>query len=533
MRVSQSAAILAPLLASGLLVAACQKGQVPPELPKIDAPADVIVTVSLGHPAAFATRLGRYVDQVAPGTGAQLNGRALADGMAKMIGATSLDGLDLDQPVRLIVFNPKTHGEHPIILLGSFPDADKLRRGVGSLKVERSQDGHTLVGADAEVAAARAWAFGPLAAAQAPDAPTAEIWMDRVLAAFRTDLEGAVKNMGALGMGGTVQAVLAGEIKILVAASEQSERMTMSFDTTGDEASFDLALVPRAGTPLGRFIAAQKPFDPKLIAALPGADTGAMVMVGHAEVGELGEPMYQLIGPFLAEVAARPFDDAFHKVWIDWLAHFTGDFAAVSGLEPTGGTAMSEIIGVDDGPAAQKAVLALFGKAGEERKATFMGIGMTFTATPGAAKHGAASIDTFTMKFDTQSMPEMQRTMMDRMYPGGMSMAMAGSGKTLAVTLGSKAVERIGQLVDGGGKGAVSPYAQQVLDAAGKRKDSCVAVMNMAALMNPLAPATPAQSGLAMTFGFADKNAHLRLSLPAKHIAEITGAIKNSGQAPH
>jgi hypothetical protein len=518
------------LSASGLLMPACKKADVPPEVPKIAAPPDVMVTVSLGHTSAFATRLGRYVDQVSPGAGAQMNGRAIADIMAKMVGASSLDGLDLEQPVRLVVLNPKTHAQHPV-LLGTFPDADKLRRGVGTLKVER-KEGLALVGGEAEVAAVRDWALGPLAAARAPDAPTAEIWLDRVLTVFRPDLEGAAKNMGALGMGGTLQAVLEAEIKVLIAAGEQSERMTIAFDSTGDEASVDMALVPRAGTTLAGFIGAQKPFDPKFLDALPEAGTSAMVMAGHAVLGDLGEPMYKLIGPFLADVAGRPFDDSFHKAWTEWMARFTGDFAAVSGLEPSGGTAMSEIIGVDDGPAAQKAVLGLFGTPGAARKASIMGIGLTFTATPAAAQHGTASIDTFTMKFDTQSMPELQRTMMDRMYPNGINMAMAGYGKTLAVTMGSQAIDRVNQLIDGAGKAPLSPYVRSVVDAAQKRNDSCVLVMNLAAFMNPLAPAA-ARSGLAMSFGFADKNAHVRMSMPAQHIAEVTGAIKSSPQFQH
>jgi hypothetical protein len=532
-------AFLGVLSVLGLcFMAACKKEA--PEAPKIDAPPDVIATLSLGHTAAFATRFGRYLDQVSPGTGAQVNGRTLADLLAKMVGAPALDGLDLEQPVRVIVFNPKTHAQHPIVLLGSFPDAEKLRKSVGTLTVER-KDGRALVGAEAEVTAAKAWAFGALAGAAAPDAPTAEIWSDRVLAAYRSDLEAMPKSFGALGMSGAITAVLEGEIKVLIAAGEQSERMIMTFDSTGDDAVFDMALVPRKGTALGRLISVQKPFDPKLLGALPMTDGSSMVMVGHFELGDLREEVYKLGGPFLAEIVNRPFDEALHKGWNEWFDHFNGDFAAVAGLEPGGGTAMTEIIGVDDGPAAQKALMAFFGTPGGTRKTQVMGIGMSFTLTPAAAQHGSASIDTFNTKFDLSSMPQMQRDMMDRMYPNGMNMAITGFGKTLGVTLGTQAVDRMGQLIDLGlrgsnGKGVLSPYVKTVLDDSQKRKESSVFVMNMAAFMNPFAPPSPAQSGLAMSFGFADGSGHVRMSLPAKHIGEITAALtgaKSSVPAPH
>lgn len=522
------------LLLPIVLVAACQKGGTPaPEAKNLPpAPADVIATVTFAHAATFAGHLGKYVDKVAPGMGARVDGAMLTQGFASMTNAGSLEGIDLDKPVRLIVLDPKKHPQGPIVLLASFADVEKLKKGAGqSAKVE-AQNGRALVGGEAEIAAVKTWAFDSLAGQAAPEAPSAEIWIDRVMIAYRADIENFAKQMAAMNLGATIQAVLKGEIEVLLAVGEQSERMYLSIEAADDDCALDVALAPKAGTALARFVAAQKPFDAKLLTGMPPTDHPAMVMIGHTELGELSEPMYRWIGPILAQVADKPFDDAFHKLWQDWLKLFTGDFAAISWLDG-GATAMNEIIGVTDGKAAQKAVQEFLGGLKTPKKVSFMGIDMTFSGGFGTAQHGDASIDTVGVAIDTTSMPALQQDMMKRMYPDGMKMAYAGWAKTFGITIGPKSADQIKALVDSAGKPTtLSPFAQAAVDASAKRKESMVMVMNLAAMMAPFAAAPPAQSGMTWTLGFADGRAALRMDLPAAHIGEMMGAVKNAGQPP-
>jgi hypothetical protein len=260
-----------------------------------------------------------------------------------------------------------------------------------------------------------------------------------------------------------------------------------------------------------------------------------MVMVGHTELGELGEPMYRWIGPVLAKVADKPFDESFHKLWTDWLKMFTGDFAAVSWMDG-GATAMQEIVGVTDGAAAQKTIQSLLTGITTPRKVSFMGIDMTFSGGTGTAQHGSASIDTVSVQIDTANMPPMQQEMMKRMYPDGMKMAYAGWGKWLGITFGPKSVDQIGVLIDNGGGGgkaaALSPFVQAAVDASSKRKESMVMVMNLAAMLAPFAQLPPAQSGMVWTLGFADGRAAFRMDLPAAHVGEMMAAFKSGGQLP-
>ena len=512
---------------------ACQKGgtSAPEAKNQAPAPADVIATVTFAHAATFTGHLGKYVDKVAPGMGARVDGATLTQGFAAMTEAASLEGIDLDKPVRLIVLDPKKHTKSPFVLLATFADVEKLKKGAGQAKVE-AQDGRALVGAEAEVAAVKTWAFGSLAGQAAPDAPTAEVWIDRVMIAYRADIENFAKQMTSMNLGGTVQAVLKGEIEVLLAVGEQSERMYLGIEAADDDCALNVALAPKAGTALARFVAGQKPFDAKLLTGMPPSDHPAMVMLGHTELGELSEPMYRWIGPILAQIADKPFDESFHKLWQDWLKLFTGDFAAVSWMDG-GATAMNEIIGVTDGKAAQKAVQEFLGGLKSPRKVSFMGIDMTFSGGFGTAQHGDASIDAVGVAIDTANMPEMQKDMMKRLYPDGMKMAYAGWGKTFGIAIGPKSSDQINALIDSTGKPTtLSPFAQAAVDASAKRKESMVMVMNLAAMMAPFAAGPPAQSGMTWTLGFADGRAALRMDLPAAHIGEIMAAFKNAGQPP-
>jgi len=527
---------LMPLLLVIVCLGACQKGGTtsspPPEAKnEPPPPADVIATVTFAHAATFVGHLGKYVDKVAPGMGARLDGAMLTQGFASMTNAGSLEGIDLDKPVRIILLDPKKHTQSPVVLLASFADVEKLKKGAGQAKVE-AQDGRALVGADAEIAAVKTWAFGTLAGQAAPESPTAEVWLDRVMLAYRADIENFAKQMASMNLGATVQAVLKGEIEVLLAVGEQSDRMMLSLDAADDDAALNVALAPKAGTALARFVAAQKPFDGKLLNGIPSTEHPAMVMIGHTELGELSEPMYRWLGPILAQIADKPFDESFHKLWQDWLKLFTGDFAAITWLEG-GATAMNEIISVTDGKAAQKMVQEFLAGLKSPKKVSFMGIDMTFTGGFGAAQHGDASIDTVAVAIDTTNMPALQQEMMKRMYPDGMKMAYAGWGKTFGIAIGPKSADQMNALIDNAGKPpALSPFVQAAVDGSVKRKESMVMVMNLAAMMAPLSQGPPAQSGMIWTLGFSDGRAALRMDLPAAHIGEMMGAFRNAAQPP-
>jgi hypothetical protein len=515
------------LIALVLATLACQKAT--PPAPPPEAPADVIATVSVAHPGAWATRLGAYVDKVAPGMGSQVDGKKLAMGLAAMLEAQSLDSLDLTQPVRVVIFDPKAHA-HPFLVLATFTDAEALRRGADKLKIERD-GGVSLVGPEAEVAAAKTWAFGALAKQAAPEAPTAEVWVKRVMDKYRADLEAFPAKMAEAGLAGPMQGVITGELRAFIAVGEQSERAFFSLDASGDEASVDIALAPLAGAPFAAFVKGQKPFEQKLLSLLTLPERPSMIMVGHMELRELGEPVYAIVAPLLASVTGRPADEALHKDWAAWLAHFTGDMAAVNWSEPGGGMDMVELVGVDDGEAAQTATETFLGSAltAGARKVSFMNFDMEMSSAVKPKSASGLTVHTFGIKWDLSKLMPLQAEMMKKMYPDGMKMAFAGFGKTFGVTLGPKSEEMLAALADATtARGHLPAFAQSTLDAAAKRGESFVMIMNLAALMNPFgaANAPAAQSGMVWSMGFSDGRARLRMALPAAHITEIMAAMQ-------
>src|SRR5262249_47636758 len=127
----------------------------------------------------------------------------------------------------------------------------------------------------------------------------------------------------------------------------------------------------------------------------------------------------------------------------------------------------------------------------------------------------------------------MQQEMMKRMYPDGMKMAYAGWAKTFGIAIGPKSADQLNALIDSAGKApALSPFVQAAVDASVKRKESMVMVMNLAAMMAPLAQGPPARSAMTWTLGVADGRAALRMDLPAAHIGEMMAAFRNAGQPP-
>src|SRR5262249_54828487 len=144
----------------------------------------------------------------------------------------------------------------------------------------------------------------------------------------------------------------------------------------------------------------------------------------------------------------------------------------------------------------------------------------------------STSIDTVAVSIDTANMPGMQAEMMKKMYPDGMKMAFAGWGKSVGISMGPKAVDQMGGLIDAKEGKPLSPFAQAAIDASAKRKDRMVMVMNRAAMMNPMAQLPAAQSGMVCTIGFTNGRAGMRMNLPAAHIGEMMAAFKTVGQPP-
>jgi hypothetical protein len=508
-----------------LLAVSCQKAHVEPDRAPTQ-PADLIAVVSAAAPAAAMTRFGAFVDAIMPGMGKSLDGRALTAVLARAVGAQALDGLDLAQPVHLLVLDPKTHAK-PVVVLGTAGDSEKLRRGVGELQVAR-EEGRVLVGASAEVAAVQPWAFAVLARQPAPAGPTMTIFAAAALARYKDDIAQARKLMGALpGMTPGMATVLKLEIDALLALGAQTDRFCVTLDAAGDTATFDLGLVARPDTGLVRFIKAQHPLTGEALDRLPGGGDATMVMAGRTDMSELGDAIFELLAPLFPDKTEEQ-RGRFKAL----LGIFSRDVVAASFHDAGGGLRMTEAFAVDDGAKAAADLRAFF--APGEHTFDLVGFKITMTGTRDAASHDGVTMDSWVAKWDLGAWPPEQRALMERMYPDGMKMMVAGFDKTFAMTLGSAAEADMGKLIDNarhGGGTPLAPPLRAVVDGGKARGESMVIFMDLARAIAPTGPR--GTSGVTMSTSFADGAAHLRFALPAAHFTEIAAAIRSSGLPQH
>src|SRR5262249_40894334 len=153
-----------------------------------------------------------------------------------------LDGVDLDQPAHLLVLDPRKHGR-PVALLATVSDAGKLK----GAKVEGK---HAVIGPADVVDAVAPYALAVVAARAAPAALTASCTPSKLLGLYRADLENARKNLAGALAGQAVGKILDAEVDILIKLAEQTDELRVTLDAGADDAFFELAATPRAGTTL-------------------------------------------------------------------------------------------------------------------------------------------------------------------------------------------------------------------------------------------------------------------------------------------
>src|SRR5262245_15317958 len=159
------------------LALACQKvGQ--SAAPKVPEPADLIAVVSVASPKAALAKVKAYADAVSPGASGALRDDMIPAALSTMVGAPSLDGIDLDKPAHLLVLDPKKH-QTPVLLV-TVADAKKLGAATGpKVKIDGK---NAIIGPAADVDLVSAYALGVVAARPAPARPTATSWPGKLLA---------------------------------------------------------------------------------------------------------------------------------------------------------------------------------------------------------------------------------------------------------------------------------------------------------------------------------------------------------------
>ena len=175
---------------------------------------------------------------------------------------------DLTKPVRVFIFDPKQH-PNAFVELVSVTDAEKLKKSAGDSSKVRIDGNFALVGSATELTALAGYALGTVAKQPAPTMPAAFIFPKAILATHRGDLEGMRATFKTNPAFASMSSFFDAYVDGIIAMLDQSDSIEVRVNASADIVDLDIALLPRAGSNLGKFADAQHPSTYPLLAKLP------------------------------------------------------------------------------------------------------------------------------------------------------------------------------------------------------------------------------------------------------------------------
>jgi hypothetical protein len=489
-------------------------------------PASLMVSVARG-PASALDGARDYANALQPGAGMMLTDDLIDRMVAPLVGARSLDGLDRASPSYLLVVDagPKVRG---VALLGRVADPRALAAGAGTAFVRRDK-GWAVIGPRAVVQQIAPYALHTLSREPAPAQPTATVYVQHALARYDAQIQqGLVKIRSSMpAQSGAMAAMMKMYVDGLQAVVHDTDQLIVTVDADRDDAMLDVALVPRRGSPLARFVAAQRPSDFRILSKLP--DGPAMVVfAGHFDSG----PYHDGLMHFMAQIYGQGMPPDIIQAMGAVMKAASGDIAMSMNMAPGAGMTMTELWGVTDERATDKGIRYALGRIGAGRTFDVMGIKSTLKAMPGTTTHDGVTLRGYEASYDLSHVTAAQRAGLTAVIPaGGMQSLIGVFGGLGVVAMAPDSAAAAAAAIDAArGKGAhYAPSRElgRLLAASRARKESFVMVMDMVAFarMGGTLP-VPAKAGphvMVWSMGFADHAAHLRLSLPAATTRALMG----------
>ncbi|HWN67914.1 MAG TPA: hypothetical protein VNM90_09750, partial [Haliangium sp.] len=444
---------------------------------------------------------------------------------------TSLNGADLDKPVRAVVLDPKKHPK-PVVLLFSVSNADELATAVGKERLVVRKD-LGLVGAPEAVKVAHDYAFGTLARRDAPAAPRGTLFMQPILTSFRPEIEAAKTQIGALmamaAPGGnsndTMTKLLTLYIEGALAVAEQVDRVEMHFASQDALSGVELVVHARPDTTLAGFSKAQAPSDLALIEMLPAHEAPIMIMAGGLSMGPARQAFQDTGNAFLAAMWGSATSAEMGDWFGPFMDLFTGRFAAAVTSMGTGtsmGMApqMVQLIEAKDSAQAASVTRTMMETlAAKGTPLEMMGIKQTITFTPEAFAHDGVTVMMQQTRTEVAAPPQDpadgEAAEAEQPAQPGASFEsksyFAGVDGFFGMAMGEE--QNMRQLIDAVRSKAprlqVGGALGQARAAATARKDSALMFMNLGALFGGAADMPQA---VVFTFGFDDTRMRMFLA---------------------
>ena len=504
-----------------------------PTLPSVPvattAPESLLAEVTLPEPERNIGRLGELADAIKPGSGALVSPATLAGALAGMLGASSLDGLDLARPVRVLVLDPKTQPK-PLVLVASVADEKVLLASVAAAPglAVRVHEGHAAVATETALLQAGDYALTQLLGQPLPAEPTVNVYLERVATIFRGELDmfkntviGAMKERG-----GHTAAVVEAELAFFEYLVDQSERLVVTLEAAATGASLDFALVPRAGATIASFYAAQQPSDYALLGKLPAADVVMFAMAGRVVLGPWREPALAFVGEAWEKITGKKLGPELLAGFVAMADASTGESAGVGSLGPKGDLRAAMLWGTTDPTGLHQVTLSMLAGLKALGKIDLLGDKVSYDVKPTAFKYDGVAVTEYTTSFDFSETKA--KAVLEKLYGGKAVKGHLGAFDGFMVSAFGKSSDAFFKAaVDSArrGKNRFDPgldLAAALTDSRA-RKESFVMYMALGEIMRAAQAAEKKQSfpviegpaGMVFALGFADGSAHFRMTLPA------------------
>jgi hypothetical protein len=380
---------------------------------QVKQPPELLLSVGIG-PDSTLDSLRAFANGMQPGAGLMMTNAMLRRQIASMVTATSLEGLDENAAIYVLAVDggPALKGA---VVVGRIADDARLTQSVSPAHLVKKK-GWAVIGPKLVAEKVAPFALGGLAGQAISGPPVATIYTANLMTRYKTEIQDSRKKL-LDGMGpassGQMTAVMQAYLDGLISALTDSDRVVVTFDITKDIAAIDLALVPKNGTRLAKFVALQRPADYALVGKMPPTQGAAALVAGRFDTGPyragMLEAMAHLYGPGASGSLAAALGAIFKAT--------TGDFAMTMQMMAGKGMEMTQLFGVTNLKTADKAIGQALDAFTKPQSVTINGLTATYVANPKPITHDGVTLRGLDTTYDFSKAPPDTRALMEKMYP--------------------------------------------------------------------------------------------------------------------
>jgi hypothetical protein len=473
-----------------------------------DRPADVFAVADTASPVA---ELDAWVKVVAAWRGgtAMPPGETILPGLlGKLVGATPIQGVAGDKPLRALFLNPQKFAQ-PVVLSVAVRDLRALQASlVGTGLVAEAKRGYAVIGNQKAVD----YVLGFMRRLPAPSAHggvQSTLFVPPVWAAYGPQLLMAKSALLSQPQKDPQSAGLqtyAALVDQLLAGVAQFEELGVTLSIEHGQPQMTVRLDVQRGGTLDKAFSAQRPSDFALLSRLP-ASSVPFVGAGTLDIASL----QGFFAPWFGAGSSASDAKELNALLDDFSRTFTGDLAMTGSTAGGGRMSFQYLAGVRDGAHT----LDLFQRwyALVNRIGMFGGKAKTTQKPLAAEKYDGVNVSRTELQYDFSGVQGYKGPA--RMTGTSAYAAFDGLLAMVASTLG--AADDMHSLIDSArhGKNAyqLEGSARAALEAARAARDSFWIWADFARLTPGAPPSLPRGTGLSLALGFAPGRARLRLAL--------------------